>query len=118
MAEVEKTITISGTVFAVPTIAYTAPGTAGNTTTSGITIRNVTRGERVTWSGAADDQTLDYGATVTFNYDTYKVLLGSAVVDHTGKFSRFEPGDNNIIISFSGHCMGGSATVTYSPRYY
>lgn len=118
MAEVDETITISGTVFAEPTITYTAPGSSGDTTTSGITIRNVTRGERVSWSGTGSDPTVDYGSNVSFNYKTLQCQVDSGDKDHTGKFSRFEPGSNRLVISFSGLAMGGNVQVSYSPRYY
>jgi len=118
VAEFERTITISGTVYAVPTITYAAPGTAGDTTTSGLVIRNVTRGEQVTWSGGVSDTSLDYGGEVSFNYDTKQVQLDSVDKDHTGKFSRFEPGSNRLIVSYSGLATGGSMEFTYTPRYY
>lgn len=118
MAEVDRTVTISGTVFAEPTITYTAPGSSGSATTSGLTIRNVTRGERVSWSGTGVAPTVGYGSTVSFNYKTLQCQLDSVDKDHTGKFSRFEPGNNQLIISFSGLCMGGTAQIAYAPRYY
>lgn len=117
-AESDRTLTISGTAFAEPTISYTAPGTSGDTTTWGLTIRNVQRGERVSWSGTGADPRIDYGSTVSFNYKTMQVQLDSVDKDHTGKFSRFEPGSNQIIISFSGLAMGGSMKASYTPRYY
>ena len=117
-AEVDKTVTISGTVFAEPTITYNAPGSSGNATTSGLTVRNVTRGEQVSWSGTSGAATVPYGGVVSFNYKTLQCQLDQVDKDHTGKFSRFEPGSNQIIISFSGLCMGGTAQIDYTPRYY
>ena len=117
-AEVDLNTTISGTVFAQPTITYTAGGSTGSTTTSGLTIRNVTRGEQVAWSGTGANPTISYGSNVSFNYGTLQVQLDSLDKDHTGKFSRWEPGNNQFIISFSGLAMGGTGQISYVERYY
>lgn len=110
------TITISGTVFAEPSITYNAPGSTGSTTTSGIIIEYAPTGEKVTWSGQSN-ATLAYGNFVKFDYANQMILEGSTEIDPFGMFSRWEPGSTNFIVTFSGSNQGGDLTFVYRPRY-
>ncbi|HLA88484.1 MAG TPA: phage tail domain-containing protein [Anaerolineales bacterium] len=111
-------ITISGTVFAEPSIIYNAPTGTGWTTTSGIIIEYEPTGEKVTWSGSnAANPTLAYGSLVNFNYQDYRVIEGAAETDHTGVMARWEPGETNVNITYSGQAQGGQVGFIYRPRY-
>ena len=110
------TITISGTVFAEPSITYNAPGSTGSTTTSGIIIEYAPSGEKVTWSGQ-NNATLTYGNLVKFDYANQLILEGSTEIDPFGVFSRWDPGETNFIVTFSGSQQGGTLDFTYRPRY-
>lgn len=109
------TTTISGSVFAEPYITYTAPGSTGSTTLSGIIINYQPTGEIVTWSGGAS--TLAYGSSVKFDYENQIILQNTTEIVATGVFSRWEPGSTNFTCTFSGQAPGGTLTLVYRPRY-
>lgn len=109
------TITISGSVFAEPSIVYNAPGGSGVTTTSGIIIEYGPTSETVTWSGG--NASLAYGNFAKFDYANQVLLEGSSVVDPFGVFSRWEPGSTNFTVTFSGQAQGGTIDFIYRPRY-
>lgn len=112
-----ETITISGSVFAEPSIIYRAPAGAGQTTTSGVKIEYQGTGETVTWSGTGATTTLAYGSSVTFDYAVHTILEDTTEVDLEGYFSRWEPGVQNFIVTFSGTAAGGQLEFNYDPRY-
>lgn len=107
---------ISGSAYAEPTIVYTAPGTSGYTTTSGISIEYTPTAEILTWSGTSTN-TLAYNSSVTFNYADYSILEGLNEVDIEGVFARWEPITTSFIVTFSGTAQGGSIDFSYQPRY-
>ncbi len=108
-------ITISGSVFAEPTITYQAPGSTGQTTTSGIIIQYGPTQETVTWSGGAN--TLSYGSLVTFDYSNLLILQDSTQVVAAGAFSRWETNTATVNVTFSGGVQGGNINFSYNPRY-
>lgn len=111
-------VNISGSMFARPSIVYT-PGTpvAGNTNIRTLSIYHVPTGQTVTISGFNNSSGLLYSQTVTMNYDTFLSLQGTADIDNSGAFSRWEPGVNQYTISVSGRWPGGSVQLSYAPRY-
>src|SRR3990167_285336 len=110
------TLTISGSVYAEPSITYTAPGSTGSTTTSGIQIAYNPAGEKVTWSGTSN-ATLAYGNFVKFDYANQLILEGSTKIEATGVYSRWEPGETTFVTTFSGSQQGGTLNFIYRPRY-
>ena len=110
------TLTISGSVFAEPSIIYTAPGSTGTTTTSGIQIAYNPTGEKVTWSGNSNTA-LAYGNFVKFDYSNQLILEGSTEIEATGVYSRWEPGETTFVATFSGSNQGGQLDFIYRPRY-
>ena len=112
------TVTISGTVFAEPSITYNAPAGIGNTTTSGIRIEYEPTDEIITWSGTvAATPTLAYGNLIKFDYQNQQILEGVAAVEPSGVFARWEPGETNFTVTYSGRAQGGSLDFVYRPRY-
>lgn len=109
------TTTISGSVFAEPSITYTAPGSTGTTTLSGIIINYQSTGETITWSGGAS--ALPYGSAVKFDYENQIILQNTTEIVATGVFSRWEPGSTNFQITYSGQTQGGTLDIVYRPRY-
>jgi hypothetical protein len=96
-----KTIstTISGSVFAEPTITYYSAGIPGQSTTIyKMTVTYSPTSEYVTWSGG--DNTLARGDMVQFDYANQRILEGSTDIQAEGAFSRFEPGSTNIVVDF------------------
>jgi len=110
------TLTISGSVYAEPSIVYTAPGSTGSTTTSGIQVVYNPTGEKVTWSGTSN-ATLAYGNFVKFDYANQLILEGSTEIEATGVYSRWEPGETTFVTTFSGSQQGGTLDFIYRPRY-
>jgi hypothetical protein len=109
------TITVSGSVFAEPSITYSAPAGSGYTTTSGVIIEYAPTGQTVTWSGGGVG--LDYSNFVKFDYQNQLILHGAAKVEPSGVFSRWEPGETNVTVTFSGAKQGGQLDFVYRPRY-
>ena len=112
-----KTITISGTVFAEPSIKYFSPDASGQTTISGVQIEYTTTGESVTWSGTGATTTLAYSDDLAFDYANQLILEAITESDIEGVFSRWEPGSTNFTCTFSGTAPGGSLNFSYQPRY-
>jgi len=117
ISSLSDTITVSGSVFAEPSITYYAPSGDGQTTTSGIIVEYAPTGEKTTWSGTGATSTLAYGDSVTFDYGNHIILEGTDSVDVEGVFSRWEPGATNFTVTFSGTAQGGSLEFVYQPRY-
>lgn len=113
----QLSITISGSIFAEPTIAFQENGSSGKTTTSGITIQYNPTGETITASGTGGNSVFNYGDNISFDYKNYQILLNSSQVNVTGVFSQWQPGLTTFTISFSGSMQGGTLTVAYQPRY-
>ncbi len=114
-ASLPITITVSGTVFAEPTISYQSVGTSGYTTTSGILIQYNPTQDILTWSGGANP--LPYGSLVSFDYSNLLVLQDANEVVAAGAYSRWEPGITTFGVTFSGLSQGGTLTFAYRPRY-
>lgn len=110
------TLTISGSVYAEPTIRYAAPAGGGYTTTSGITVSYTPTGEHVTWSGTGP-ATLAYADSVSFDYASHLITQGVTEMDVEGVFSRWEPGSAPFTATFSGTAAGGTLEFIYQPRY-
>lgn len=110
-------ITISGSVFAEPSIVYSAPGTSGNTLISALNLQYVPTSEIITWSGSSGTGYLAYANTVSLNYGTQTILEGTTEVTTSGVFSRWEPGLTSFVISFKDQAPGGTLSVNYYPRY-
>lgn len=110
------TITISGSIYAEPSISYNAPSGTGSTTTSGIQILYQPTGEFTTWSGNSN-ATLAYGNFVKFDYANQFIYEGATKIAPRGTFPRWEPGETNFTVTFSGSQQGGSLDFVYRPRY-
>ncbi len=108
-------LTISGSVYAEPVITYTAPGSTGTTTTSGVIVAYNPTGESLTWSGGGSG--LTYGNTVKFDYENLLILQGATKIEAAGVFSRWEPGATTVLVTFSGQAQGGTLDFSYRPRY-
>lgn len=112
------TVTVSGTVFAEPAITYNAPAGVGQTTTSGVRIEYEPTDEFITWSGTvAATPTLAYGNLIKFDFQNQQILEGVTEVDPSGVFARWEPGETNFTVTYSGRAQGGSLDFVYRPRY-
>jgi len=112
-ASQEYSLTVSGTVFAEPLIIYNSPGSTGTSTTSGIEIEYEPTGQTVTWSGWG----LAYSSFTRFDYQHHKVLEGSTEVEADGVFVRWEPGETDFTVTYSGTAPGGTLDFVYRPRY-
>ena len=108
-----SSITISGSVFAEPTFVYNSPAGGGVTTTSGIKVTYGPTAEYVTWSGTG----LAQSSSVTFDYDSHRILEGTTEAALEGVFSRWEPGAQSFTVTFSGTANGGTLGISYPPRY-
>jgi len=111
------TMTISGTVFAEPEIHFNASGSTGQTTLSGLKIDYSPTSEYIMWSGTGATTTLAYGSELEFNYANQLILEDTASIDQKGVFSRWEPGETNFTVTYSGTTQGGTLQVVYRPRY-
>lgn len=116
-ASLADTITISGSVFAEPIFTYSANGSSGFTTCSGIRLTYTSTGEYVTWSGTGGSSRLPYGGIVQFDYPSHSILLNQSEVDIDGVFVRWEPGPDSFSVTFSGTTQGGLLQMAYQPRY-
>lgn len=113
-----KTVTISGSVFAEPTITFTSVGTSGYTTTSGIRLAHTNSGTFTAWSGTISGPKLAYGNFVAFNYGNQTVTTSGVSHDYSGNMlSRWEPEPNEFTVTFSGTTQGGTLALAYQPRY-
>ena len=111
------TVTISGSVFAVPTFTYMAHAGTGHTTTSGINLTYTTTGETLTWSGTGGLSAMSYSDVVTFDYDNELITQNAVNVEPWGFFSRWEPGQRSFTCTFSGTSQGGTLQMSYYARY-
>lgn len=110
-------VNISGTFFVRPTITFTPPAGTGHTNIKKLAISHIPTGQQATVSGFGNGTDLAYGTNVIFNYDNFTTLEGATAKDNSGSFSRWEAGDNNYIVTFSGRSVGGTIALTYQPRY-
>lgn len=108
-------MTISGSVFAEPTITINPiGGLAGDSGINVLSIANTTTGENVTVSG-----TINYVSDLIFDYSNYQITNSGVLSDFQGIFSRWEPGLNRYEITVtSGTRSAYSWSIRYSPRYY
>jgi len=111
------TITISGSVFAEPSITYNAPAGTGYTTTSGIIITYNNTGEVITWSGTGGHTSLAQSSLVQFDFDDHRIVEGITETAIEGVFARWEPGLQTFQVTFSGTAQGGTLNFVYQPRY-
>lgn len=111
-------IYISGTLFGRPTLTYTPAGAAtGNTNIRSLTFSHTPTGQSLTISGFGSGAGLSYANAVSIDLDTFTTLEGTALIDTSGAFPRWEPGTNAYTLTASGRFPGGSISVTYQPRY-
>ena len=112
-------VNISGTFFVRPTVVYTAPvgDGVGKTRINKLTLSHTPTGQEITVSGFGSGTNLTYNNTVSLNFDTFATLEGSSAKNNGGSFARWEPGENNYIVTFSGVTPGGTITLSYQPRY-
>lgn len=109
-------ITISGSVFAEPSIVYSTTSGSGYTTTSGVIIEYVPTGETITWSGSTGNA-LAYNSSLTFDYTEHLLLEGQSTVHPTGVFQQWDPGATTFNVTYSGVSTGGTLEFSYQPRY-
>lgn len=107
------TTSISGTVFASPQIIYYAPEGTGVTTTSGIDIINNNSGEQISYYNASF---LNYGSSVTFDFNSLSILEDTTESDPTGTFFEWEAGSSSVTINFND-TVGGTLVIQYDSRY-
>lgn len=106
------TLTVSGSVFAEPTVTYTAPAGTGSTPTENIIVEYLSTAETVTWSGGGTP--LQYAEAVQFDYANQLILLDGGSEDISGVFSRWEPGSRNIKITYGITTTSTTTTSTSS----
>ncbi len=109
------TTTISGSVFAEPSIVYNAPSGAGDTLTTDIQVEYGPTAETVTWSGGGN--ALAYSDFVKFDYENQLILEGATDIEPSGVFSRWEPQSTTFTLTFTGNAQGGTIDLIYRPRY-
>lgn len=111
-------VTITGSIFARPTIIYTPPSNTGETFIKRLDLYHVATGQTITISGFGSGTSLNYPNAVTINLDTFASLEGTSPINNSGSFPKFDVGDNNYVLSTSGRAFpGGIISVVYSPRY-
>lgn len=113
-------VNISGTFFNRPTIIYTPPSRVGDTFIRKMTLSHTNSGQEATVSGfgGGTNNGLSYQDAVTINLDDFTTLEGTDEIGNSGAFARFEPGDNNYVLTVSGRAFpGGTITMIYYPRY-
>lgn len=110
------TITITGSMFAEPSIIYYSPDAVGTTPITKVSIEYGPTGELITWSGIISEY-LSYDSSITFDYVEHLLLEGTETVHPTGVFQRWEPGSTEFTITFSGATVGGTLQFAYQPRY-
>lgn len=111
-------VNISGTLFARPLIEYIAPtGDSGKTLISSIVLTHAESGAELTVSGFGSGTSLDYGSTVSIDLDSFITLENGTVIESSGAFSRWEPGNNSYYLTVGQRNIGGSVRVSYRPRY-
>lgn len=108
-------LTVSGTVFAEPTITFNPTGArTGDCGIRAITVTHVPSGETMTISG-----NFNYTASDVIDYSNFLVTISGVNSDYTGIFSRFEPGLNQITITIaSGVVNSYWWSISYQPRYF
>jgi len=107
--------TISGTVFAEPTITiYPTSLPAGDSGIRAIEISYTPAGETLSMSGI-----INYTAPISFSYSNFTVTNSGVNADFRGAFSRWEPGATNFTISTtSGLHNSYNWVFSYQPRFY
>lgn len=112
-------VNISGTFFARPTLIYRPVDgdTAGSTDIKTMAVRHTPTGQTLTVSGFNSGLGLKYGTDISINTDNLTVLEGVTIIDSTGSFPRWQPGDNNYLVTVSGNHLGGVMELSYTPRY-
>lgn len=113
-------VNISGTFFARPLITYTPPNppAAGNTSISQLVLLHVPTAQQVTVSGFGSGLGLSYANQVLINLDSFQSLEGSSLINNTGGFSLWDPGNNSFTLTASSKPFpGGSLSLTYKPRF-
>jgi hypothetical protein len=108
------TTTISGSVYAEPSITFTATAGSGDTTTKSIGILYSPTAEQTTWSGSV---VLPKGSAIQFDNANYRILNNTTEVAPIGSFPRWEPGSTTFYIYFYGGTQGGTVALTYYPRF-
>jgi predicted phage tail component-like protein len=111
-------VTISGTAFMRPTLGITIDDGSGLTAISNIDVTHLNTGEIVSWSGTVVGGNLNRGDVLLFNYDNYTILRNGTSQDYTGIFSKWEPGDNTFVVTFTAAPPGGTIDLSYTPNYY
>lgn len=110
-------VVISGTMFARPTVVYTPPSNTGQTNIKKLVLSHTPTGQSVTISGFGSGSGLNYNSTVTINFDDLIGQEGTTERDTSGGFARWDPGLNQYTITASGRFVGGTVSLTYTPRY-
>jgi predicted phage tail component-like protein len=116
-ASMTDTITISGSVFAEPSITFASNAGTGYTTTSGISIIYNNTNETVTWSGTSGHSSLSYGNLIQFDFSNHRIIEEITETEIEGVFARWEPGQQTYQVTFSGTSQGGTLNFAYQPRY-
>ena len=106
------TTTISGSVFAEPTITYTPKGGTLNTNIYRIDISYDTTGEEVTWSGG--NHALNNADSIAFDYTNQIITEGTSEIEASGVFARFEPGSTNLTVTYYSTSTSSTTTSTSS----
>ena len=109
------TTTISGNVFAEPTISlYPTSLAAGDSGIRAFQVGYTPAGENLTVSGV-----LSYTSPISLNYANYTVTVSGINGDFNGAFSRWEPGTTAFTITTSSGLNNSyNYVLSYQPRYY
>jgi len=116
-ASLTDVITISGSVFAEPSITFESCAGAGYTTTSGISVVYNNTNEIVTWSGTSGASSLAFGQIIQFDFNNHRIIEDIVETEIEGVFARWEPGSQTYQVTFSGTTPGGTLSFAYQPRY-
>lgn len=109
-------VTISGSVFAEPTLTINFNGRpAGNTTVSGMVLDHMTAGpSRITVSG-----TIPFSSDFITTWSGLNITVSGNNRDFVGAFQRWEPGSHLMrMIVTSGNNPGFAWTFRWQERYY
>lgn len=112
-------VSISGTFFVRPTIIYRPPDGdgSGRTGISKLVLVHEPTGQELTVSGFGNGVSLVYGVDISLNFDNFTSLEGATVKNNSGSFARWNTGDNNYFVQFTGPTVGGTIELSYQPRY-
>lgn len=107
-------VTISGSVYAEPSITFTTISGAGDSGIRAITVSHANTGYEINISGI-----FSKNVSSIFDFDNHLVTVSGTLKDFIGAFSRMQIGTNTINITVSGNnTYGITGAISYRPRYF